>query len=190
MFLSKNKIQLQRAVFFDRDDTLIENVPYNGDPEKVKLIVGARDALEALQHAGFLLFVVSNQSGVARGLITAEDVERVNQRMLELLGKNFFQAIYNSYALPNDPKDVTRKPSPYFLKLAADEYSLDLSHSWLIGDRAADVECAKNAGCRAVLLPSDQDDPAERKRAERKTDLKAGSILEAAQWVLREADQN
>lgn len=184
MNFQTTSMAISAAIFFDRDDTIIENVPYNGDPAKVVLMPGVREALDKLQKASFILFIVSNQSGVGRGMITMEDVKRVNERMIELLGKPFFKNIYSSYAAPNDPNDLTRKPSPYFLKLAEKEYSLDLTQSWMIGDRLADIECAKNAGCKSILLPSGQDKPEERARAEKMTTHTANSILEAAEWIL------
>ncbi|NBT89638.1 MAG: HAD-IIIA family hydrolase, partial [Verrucomicrobia bacterium] len=91
------------AVFLDRDDTLIENIPYLGDPSQVRLMPGAAEACQTLHRAGFLLFIVSNQSGVGRGLITKEQVRAVDQRMESLLGKpGIISGYYHCFAAPGD----------------------------------------------------------------------------------------
>jgi len=92
-----------RAVFLDRDDTLIVNVPYLGDPHARRIFPEAAQALFALRKAGFLLFVVSNQSGVGRGLITREQVSAVNMEMKRQLDGDYIHAFYHSYAAPDDP---------------------------------------------------------------------------------------
>lgn len=141
------------AVFLDRDDTLIENIPYLGDPSKVRLIPGAAEACQTLRQAGLSLFVVSNQSGVGRGLITKEQVRAVDQKMESLLGKvGTILGYYHCYAAPGDPYDERRKPSPAMLQEAAREHGLDLSKSTMVGNRLSDIQAGLRAGCAAVLL--------------------------------------
>ena len=116
-----------RAVFFDRDDTLMVNVPYLGDPTKVEIFADAAEALFALRKAGFLLFVVSNQSGVGRGLITREQVHAVNAEMKRQFDGDYIHAFYHSFATPDDPYATDRKPSPELLQEAAKAHNLDLA---------------------------------------------------------------
>jgi len=150
------------AVFLDRDDTLIENIPYLGDPSKVRLMPGAAEACKKLSQAGLLLFVVSNQSGVGRGLITKEQVRAVDLKMESLLGKpRVIHGYYHCYAAPGDPYDERRKPSPAMLQEAAREHGLDLTRSAMVGNRLSDIQAGLRAGCTAILLdlhvpPEDQ----------------------------------
>lgn len=150
------------AVFLDRDDTLIacnSVVPDGdlGDPALVALLPGAREACEALRAAGFRLFVVSNQGGVARGKFGVDAVQRVNARVNELLGG----AIHAFYFCPWHPRGVVpefarehpwRKPAAGMLLAAAQDHGLDLARSWLIGDAERDVQAGAVAACRTVLL--------------------------------------
>ena len=142
----------RRAVFFDRDDTLMVNVPYLGDPKKVEAFAEAAAALDELQRAGFFIFVVSNQSGVGRGLITREQVEAVNVELTRQLGGKPIHAFYHSFATPDDPEPSDRKPSPQLVLQAAKEHGLDLKKSFFVGDRLSDVECGVAAGCRTIFI--------------------------------------
>ena len=139
------------AVFLDRDDTLIENVPYLGDPEKVRLLPGTKEAIQKLRQNGLPLIVVSNQSGVGRGLITKEQVRSVDARMEQLVGLHFLE-YRHCFAAPGDPYDERRKPSPLMLQEAATEHGLDLSHSVMVGNRLSDIQAGHSAGCQTVLL--------------------------------------
>ena len=141
------------AVFLDRDDTLIENIPYLGDPAKVRLMPGAADACQKLRRAGIPLYVVSNQSGVGRGLITKEQVRSVDRKMESLLGQpGTICGYYHCYAAPGDPYDERRKPSPAMLQEAAREHGLDLTKSTMVGNRLSDIQAGLRAGCSAILL--------------------------------------
>jgi D-glycero-D-manno-heptose 1,7-bisphosphate phosphatase len=141
------------AVFLDRDDTLIENVPYLGDPAQVRLLPGAAEACQKLRQAGFPLFVVSNQSGVGRGLISKEQVQAVDRKMESLLGgAGAITGYYHCFAAPGDPYDERRKPSPVMLQEAAREHGLELSRSVMVGNRASDIHAGQRAGCSTILL--------------------------------------
>jgi len=143
----------KHAVFLDRDDTLIENVPYLGDPKLVKLMPGASSAISDLRAADFLLIVISNQSGVGRGLITKEQVRSVDAKMEELLGgKNIFAAYGHCFAVPDDPYDDRRKPSPKMIQQAASDLQIDLGRSFMVGNRLSDIQAGNSAGCQTVLL--------------------------------------
>ena len=138
-------------MLLDRDGTLVVDVPYNGDPEKVQLMPGARQALERLREAGIPTALVSNQSGIARGSLSREQVDAVNARMEELLGPVGPKAI-----CPHGPEDgcACRKPRPGLVLQAADALGVDPSRCVMIGDIGADVEAAKAAGARGILVPT------------------------------------
>jgi histidinol-phosphate phosphatase family protein len=138
-------------VLFDRDGTLVENVPYNGDPAKVRPLPEARAALDRLRSAGVRLGLVTNQSGVARGLISRDDVDAVHARLVELLGP--FDAIA---ICPHGPEDGCRcrKPAPGLVLDALARLGVAPSRAALIGDIGSDVEAARAAGVRGVLVPT------------------------------------
>jgi D-glycero-D-manno-heptose 1,7-bisphosphate phosphatase len=180
----------QRAVFFDRDDTLIRNVPYLGDPSLVEILPGVAAALTKLKAAGYLLFIASNQSGVGRGLISREQVAAVNQEMNRQLGEPLFTAIYNSYASPEDPYCDDRKPSPFLVFQARDEHDLDLGNSYFVGDKLIDVQCGRNAGCRPVLVLTGRElSKAELDQARREADHTAKTVTEAAEWICERTEK-
>jgi len=171
------------AVFLDRDDTLIENIPYLGDPSQVRLLPGAAEACRALCRAGFPLFVVSNQSGVGRGLITKDQVRAVDHKMEALLGGPVLSGYYHCYSAPGDPYDERRKPSPAMLQEAANDHSLDLSRSVMVGNRLTDTQAGWQAGCATILL--DLRVPAEEKReAVRTASFVAKDWSSAAGWII------
>ena len=139
------------AVLLDRDGTLIVDVPYNGDPGRVEPVRGDRAALDRLRAAGLPLGVVSNQSGVARGLLATDDVERVNRRVEELLGPLGPWAV-----CPHGPDEGCgcRKPAPGLVLEAASRLGVAPDRCAVIGDIGADVEAARAAGARGVLVPT------------------------------------
>jgi histidinol-phosphate phosphatase family protein len=139
------------AVLFDRDGTLIDDVPYNGDPELVRPVPGALAALARLRARGVPVGVVSNQSGVGRGLLTRTEVDRVNARVEELLGP------FDSWQVcPHAPGDECgcRKPAPGLVLAAAADLGVPVDRCVVIGDIGADLGAARSAGARAVLVPT------------------------------------
>jgi D-glycero-D-manno-heptose 1,7-bisphosphate phosphatase len=141
------------AVFLDRDGTLIEEVPYLHEPDKVVLVAGAGPALRRLAGAGYALVVVSNQAGVARGYYPEQDVEAVHRRLAALLGRGGV-ALDGIWYCPHHPEGTVaayahpcrcRKPAPGMLEAAADALDLDLDASWLIGNNHSDVGAARAA---------------------------------------------
>src|SRR5260221_2466129 len=141
------------AVFLDRDGTLIVEKDYLSRPEDVVIIPGAETALKQLANAGFKLFIVTNQSGIGRGYYTLADMHRVNERVCAELGAHgvHFQKIYLAPEAPEAPSRG-RKPSPQFLFDARDEFGIDLSQSYMIGDKLSDLECGWNAGVKKTIL--------------------------------------
>lgn len=149
----------KRAVFLDKDGTLIEDVPYNVDPAQIRLTVGVAK-LRQLHQAGYLLIVISNQSGVARGYFPAAALAGVEQQLRYLLAQ-FEIPLTDFYYCPHHPAGSVaeyaiacdcRKPKPGLLLQAARDYDIDLSQSWFIGDILNDVEAGQRAGCKTILL--------------------------------------
>src|SRR5207244_2029416 len=162
---------------------------YLRHPDEVVILPGASMALKRLQSAGFRLFIVSNQSGVGRGFFTMADVEKVNAHLEQEFGQMGvrFEKIYVAPEAPDAPSRG-RKPSPQFLFDARDEFGLDLSESYMIGDKLIDLECGWNAGLKKCLLVRtgygaelERTSPAELKRAVIVDDLEA-----AADWLVRQ----
>lgn len=141
------------AVFLDRDGTLIDDVGYISDPEDVRLLPGAADALQALRDAGFRLVVISNQSGLGRGLITQEQADAVHERFLSELQRAGAR-VDAAYYCPHAPDEGCRcrKPLPGLILDAARELGLDLERSVMVGNSEVDVSAGEAAGARAILL--------------------------------------
>jgi histidinol-phosphate phosphatase family protein len=147
-------------VFLDKDGTIIENVPYNVDPALIRLAPGVQEGLKRLHRAGYLLFVVSNQSGVARGYFPESALEGVAARLNELLAAcgvplsgfaycpHHPEALVEGYAVTCD----CRKPAPGLILRLAAEHGIDLARSWMIGDILDDIQAGRAAGCRTILI--------------------------------------
>jgi HAD superfamily hydrolase (TIGR01662 family) len=140
-----------KAVLFDRDGTLVVDIPYNGDPDRVVPMPGASAALARLRDEGIATAVVSNQSGIAMGLIDAAAVDAVNARVEELLGPLDAWAVCPHLA---GDRCSCRKPRPGLIHQAAREFGVDTRDVAVIGDKGADVEAARAAGARGMLVPT------------------------------------
>ncbi len=177
-----------RALFLDRDGTINVEKEFIADPDDVELIPGAATGLFLAATHGFKLFVISNQSGVARGLLTDEDVARVNERLTELLVREGvhldgveYCAHYPDITGPCD----CRKPERGMIDRVLERFDIDLKRSFVIGDRVLDVELARNIGAKAIMVMTgygvleatklDQDD---------KPDHVTADLLSAVQWIL------
>ncbi|WP_407698557.1 HAD-IIIA family hydrolase [Streptomyces calvus] len=166
-----------KAVLFDRDGTLVHDVPYNADPDLVRPVDGAREALDALRARGIRTGVVTNQSGIARGLLSEADVRRVNRRIEELLGP------FDVWALcPHGPDDGChcRKPQPGMVLWAAGRICVHPADCVVVGDIGADMEAARRAGAHGILVPTPQTRPEETDTAPRV----APDLLTAVRTVL------
>jgi histidinol-phosphate phosphatase family protein len=170
----------RRAVLLDRDGTLVVDVPYNGDPDRVAPVADAAVALGRLRAAGIPLGVVTNQSGVARGLLSADDVDTVNGRIEELLGPigRWFVCRHGP-----DERCACRKPEPGLVLAAAEAMHVDPRDCVVIGDTEADLEAASRAGARGILVPNGVTRAEEVARAREV----ASSLTEAVELVLRGA---
>lgn len=141
-----------RALFLDRDGTLIEHIPYLADPKNVKLLPGVRSALIHALDAGFALYLHTNQSGVARGYFTLEDAEACNRRMFELLALPVgFKGVKIAIEGP-DVTDGYRKPSPRYINECIARDALDPRLCFMIGDNQSDIEAGHNARITSLAL--------------------------------------
>jgi D-glycero-D-manno-heptose 1,7-bisphosphate phosphatase len=169
--------RLPVAVLFDRDGTLIRDVPYNGDPSRVQPVPGAKDVLDELRAKQVRIGVVSNQSGVGRGLVSREEVRRVNERVSELLGP------FGTWQIcPHAPEQACacRKPMPALVLAACEALGVPASRTAMIGDIEADVHAGEAAGCRTVLVPNEATASDEVDRAP----VKAADLRSAVALVL------
>lgn len=150
-----------KALFLDRDGTLIVDKHYLADPAGVELISGAAGALQHARDLGYQLFLVTNQSGIGRGYYTVGDAQRVNARMEGLLGlaRPVFVEVCIAPEAPDQPS-LYRKPSPRFLTEMIAKHALDPAACWMVGDKVIDAQTGLNAGTRAALVatgkPADQ----------------------------------
>lgn len=150
---------MNHAIFLDRDGTINEDPGYLNNPNLIKLFPGVGEALYKLKKQyNFLLIVISNQSGIARGFITKEQVEAVNEEINNILITNYSVKVDRFYYCPYHPDYSTpeecscRKPSPQMIFEAQNEFNIDLSKSYLIGDSYTDILCGINAGVKSILV--------------------------------------
>ena len=143
--------ELRRAVFFDRDGTLMEEVDYCADPALVRVFDGAPEALRDLKRVGFAVIIITNQSGIGRGIFSEEQYHTVAEEFLRQAGRESIDACYYCPDAPGVPS-TCRKPEPGMVLAAASEHQIDLAASYFVGDKAADMECGRRAGTRTVLV--------------------------------------
>ena len=178
---------MNRAIFLDRDGTLIVEKNYLHRPEDVVIFPGAGAALKKLSDAGFKLFIVTNQSGIGRGYFTLADAESVNARVNTELARDGvrFEKTYIAPEAPDQPSRV-RKPSPQFLFDARDEFNLNLAESFMVGDKLIDLECGWNAGVKkSILVRTGYGAGVERDNAEQiKSAIVVDGLTEMAEWIL------
>uniref|UniRef100_UPI000623D369 D-glycero-alpha-D-manno-heptose-1,7-bisphosphate 7-phosphatase n=1 Tax=Allosalinactinospora lopnorensis TaxID=1352348 RepID=UPI000623D369 len=173
--------RMPAAVLFDRDGTLVHDVPYNGDPARVVPVEGAREALERLRGRGVPVGVVSNQSGVARGLVSHGDLDRVNARIEELLGP--FD-VWRLCVHGEEDGCSCRKPRPGLVRRAARSLGVPARRCVVIGDTGGDVAAAAAAGARPILVPNGRTRPEERRDAPEV----AETLGEAVELAIRGVD--
>lgn len=183
---------MERAVFLDRDGTIIEDIGYLDDCNKIKFLPRVSEAIKLLNKNGFKVIITTNQSGVARGYFTEETVREMNRYIQEFLAKQgaiidktYYCPHYVEGTIAEYRKECRcRKPNPGMIEEAAREFGIDLKGSFVIGDKTTDVEAGHRAMCRAILL-------ADKKSLDRQEevvltpDYTAGSLYEAAEWVVQ-----
>lgn len=179
-----------RAIFLDRDDTLIEDPGYINHPSQVKLLPHVCEALIELRQMGYKLVIVTNQSAVARGIVTEEGLEEIHDRLIGLL-RHEGAGIDRIYYCPYHPNGIIpeyrqdsdlRKPNPGMLLLAAQEMDIDLEASWMLGNSYRDIAAGMRAGCKTILITS-AEKPAQRTATDPIPFKKAVNIREAVNIV-------
>ncbi|MFP4105835.1 MAG: HAD-IIIA family hydrolase [Phycisphaerae bacterium] len=186
---------VKKAVFLDRDDTILKDPGYLSDPERVELLPGVALAIKSLRQAGFMVVVVTNQSGIARGMLTEETLRQIHEEMRRRLDSKgaHIDAIYYcpyhpdgsviKYARNSD----LRKPRPGMILQAARELNIDLKQSWMVGDGARDVEAGQRAGCRTIRIRHEEHHrPGEPEQETVQADFNAQNLVEAARIISRE----
>ncbi len=177
------------AVFFDRDGTLIEDPGYLNHPDQVRLLDGTAEVLKELHGLGYKIVVITNQSGVARGIVSENMLGRIHKRLEELLAQKG-ASLDKIYYCPYHPDGVIpkysqesdwRKPQPGMLLAAAEEMDIDLNKSWVVGDSQRDVEAGRAVECRTILLHSGPVD--EETQGDDGPDYVAATIREAANMI-------
>ena len=176
-------IQKRPAIFLDRDGTLIEDLHYLSDPAQVVLLAGCVDGLLKLSSAGFYLVVVTNQSGIARGLMTQGQVDEVNDSLADLLSRQGV-VLDGIYLCPHGPDDGCRcrKPRAGMVEQAREKLPIDLTRSWVIGDKCSDVLLGQNVGVRTILLKTDETNSGQ-SSGDCQATATAGGFSEAVAYV-------
>ncbi|HEY5770942.1 MAG TPA: HAD family hydrolase [Terrimicrobium sp.] len=169
-----------RAIFLDRDGTLMDEMNFCGDPSHVRVIPGAAKSLAELREGGWLNIIVTNQSGIGRGHLTIADYEAVNAELFRQLG-GAIDAVYFS---PDHPDHATdrRKPGTGMIEEASRDHGVALEKSWLVGDKDSDILCGRTAGCRTILVLTGYG----RQYRDCGANFIARDIVEASQIILRE----
>jgi len=187
---SAHKTATHRAVFLDKDGTLVEDVPYNVDPARLKFTPHALEALRLLQLHGYLLIVVTNQPGIALGHFGRAELSRLQAALTQMLAdagirlQGFHACPHAPSADPKRPNCLCRKPAPGLLRQAAQAYGVDLARSWMVGDILHDVEAGRRAGCRTVLLDVGNETQWQMSPL-REPHHRCAHLLEAAHAILR-----
>ena len=176
-----------KAIFFDRDGTLIHEKPgvYLSDPNKVRPYKSAAAALRLLKQAGYHFFIVSNQSGIGRGYFTEKEVNAVHARLEKLLRPARFDAIVFCPHAP-DEKCACRKPQPKMGLKLIKKFHIDPNKSFMIGDKKADVEFGHALGCKSVLVTTANGKNHLKKYPDLHPEKVASNLLNAARFILRE----
>lgn len=179
-------MRTSRFVFLDRDGTLVREVGYAHRLDDYELLPGVLEALDLLRAAGFRFAIVTNQSGIARGIFAHADYERFQRRLLADLAAGGIR-IEATYMCPHMPDFgcECRKPSPTPLFQARDRFGIDLPGSWVIGDHVGDMRLAANAGCRGILVLTGHGEEEQRRLGDTPVDAVVPDLLAAARHILQ-----
>lgn len=182
----REAVPLRRAAFVDRDNTIAVDGPYCARPEDFELMAGAAEALALIKKAGLEIVIVTNQSGVARGYFTEEDLRRIHEKMNGLLAAGG-AAPLAVYYCPHGPEEGCdcRKPATGMVERAAREHGIEVSSSYVVGDRWFDVELGNRVGARTVMVPIPKHaDEVGSPEMSRPPDYVAKDLDEAARWIV------
>ena len=167
------------AVFVDRDGTIMEDCDYCADPQDVRIFAGVPEALRRLKSKGFKLIIITNQSGIGRGLFSVDQYRAVEAEVLRRLGHDLIDATYFCPDVPGQHSSC-RKPAPGMILQATREHQIDLSRSFFVGDKEIDVECGRNAGIRTIRVRTGLQNDTTGSMA----DCVAGDLPAAAEIIL------
>jgi D-glycero-D-manno-heptose 1,7-bisphosphate phosphatase len=195
---SAAKAMLDRCVFLDRDGTINEEVNYLSDPDQLRLIGGAAEAIKRLNGGGFKVVVITNQAGIARGYFSEATLQQIHRELEKMLRAQeaHIDAIYYCPHHPTAGIGVykidcnCRKPKPGLLERAARELNLDLRQSFVVGDKSADLQAGNAVGCRAILVRTGYGRESEMEMAngEFLPEHVADDLLEASRWILQSSN--
>ena len=183
---------MKKAVFLDRDGTINEDVNYLNHPDQIKLIFGSAEGIRLLNENGFTVVVITNQSGVARGIISEENLPLIKNRLSSLLEEKGAK-IDGYYYCPHYPdgkvekysfKCDCRKPEPGMLKKAAEDLDIELKGSYVVGDKACDIKLGKNVGAVSIMVKTGYGE-FEAENCEPYPDYTADNLFDAAQWIIK-----
>lgn len=183
---------MKKAVFLDRDGVILKDTGYISSWEETRLLFGSAEAIKRLNQSGFLVIVVTNQSGVARGYFTEADVEAVNERLkeeLSLKGAQIDAIFYCPHHVKGRVKKYRldcdcRKPKPALILDAASRFGIDTSRSFMVGDKLEDVKAGKRAGCKTILIQGTGS--REQGAGKVKVDKVVSSLSGAVDWILNQ----
>lgn len=183
--MASASIPLKRAVFLDRDGTINFDPGYLNDADRLEVLEGVSEALKKLQSAGFLLVVTSNQSGVGRGLITPTQIQQIHERLDLILSKDGVKIDHYELCIHHPGENCEcRKPLPKLILDSAEKLGIDVSRSFMIGDKASDVESGWNARCQASILVLTGYGEKEHLLLKKPADFTARGLEAAANWIL------
>ena len=183
---------MEKAVFLDRDGTIIEDVGYIGERGRVKFLPGVGEAVRSLNENGFRVIIVTNQAGVARGYFTEQTVRGLNRYIQGALAEQGAR-IDMIYYCPHHIDGVIeeyrrecycRKPNPGMIEVAAREFDINLADSFVIGDKISDVEAGRRAGCRTALIAG-EDPPDNKEGVIMTADYVAPDLCQAVEWLVK-----
>ena len=188
---------MEKAIFIDKDGTLIPNIPYNVSPDLIRIESNALDGLKQLKANGYLLIIISNQAGIALGKFKIESLNGVEHKIRILLSEENIH-LDGFYYCPHHPEGtleeyrldcLCRKPKPGMILKAAEELGIDLIGSWIIGDILHDIEAGNRAGCKTILI--DKGNETEWLINDlREPDFTVSNINQAAEYILYKTDDS
>ena len=183
---------MKKAVFLDRDGTINKEMNYLNHPDQIELISGSAEGIKLLNKNGFTVVVITNQSGVAGGIIDEENLPLIKKRLCSLIEEkgakidgyyycpHYLYGKVEKYAVKCD----CRKPEPGMLRKAAEDLDIDLKESYVVGDKACDIKLGQNVGAVSVMVKTGYGE-SEAENCENPPDYKADSLFDAAQWIIK-----
>jgi len=183
---------MNKAVFLDRDGTINQEIHYLTDPRDLELLPSVAEAIKMLNEAKFEVIIVTNQSAIARGLLTKRKLEEIHNRLLKILNDKGAK-IDAIYYCPHHPDEncTCRKPKSGLIFKASKEHSIDLSESYVVGDKLIDIKSGRNAGCKAILVLTGYGKTELPEKIEFGTDFQyiADNLYDAAVWIVKNINE-